>query len=295
MTPEELDLAIEALLEENPNQEKPVRKRKIKEREIERRLRSSWGILSDKMIMDLLGEEVNLTIATVKVTYTKKTVHLGKVKGWYDDIKEIAKACNEDRNDIRLEKCLYMVDGHTRFAWDGYANIFKDVYSVRLRYYTDDGRCVESVGVYRDTCVVNEKPSLEEGIYTYDEEMKEYINEHFIKAPDKVKVDDYKIIRCRWNPEELFKLDKKGKYRLYQKMLREHHATNMYSGTIRVQKGNEIGLRNQVLLAVNDKLKADKEIGNYEDYTWHDYNSFVDEIIQDYECDYYNVVNEYIW
>lgn len=283
MSPEELDIAIERLLEDNPNQEKPERRRRDKLKDLKRRVRNGKSVVSEKMVYDLVGEDIYNEIAYVEVSYDERKVYLGTVEGWYDDLNKIAETNHLDKTNIILEKNRLFEWHKDELYWDGTSRVYIMKYSVRLRYTGAHGRWLKSKGLFRDDYIVNGKP-IEEGIYMYDAEMKALIDSEFGGAPNKKIVDKSLLNRLRYTPDELFKYDKKGKYKLHRKALEEQCGCHYYSGTIRIEKGDILGTTNKFISTVNDNFRNKM-----------DFMEGADQEEQDLVGAYHDVVYEYIW
>lgn len=283
MTPEELDLAIESLLEGNPNQEKPERRRRNKHKDLMKRARSGRTVISEKMVLDILGEDLEHNIDKVEVSYISKRYYLGTVNGWYDDIKEIADYFGRDRSKLKLEKLTYYDWDTGKTYWEGNSRVYIDAYSVRLRFYNKEGDILRRYGTFRDVCI-KEDIEVEEGVYEYTDEMKDFVRGCIGKAPEKTLLGLYELNHLRYNIDELFKDDKKGRYKHHRKAMEEFDKYNHYSGTIRIQKGDLLGTKSKLVSAVNVNLKNK-----------NDTFEGLDKLVQDFETAYYDVIYEYIW
>lgn len=303
MSPEELDLAIENLLEERPNEEKPKRRRRNKFKDLKKKVLRNEPIITDAMVYELVDKEIfTRTIETMDVHLIESELTLGIVNGWYDDIDEIADYFDVDKRNIRLEKISdygYDEEGESWSSWDGDARVLLNVLELRLYFLDNNNEIIARKGSnWRPHYV--EKPDFVEGNYIYDDEAVQFTKEHFGSAPQQRVTRSYTFNQFKYNPGELFRNDTKGKYKVYQQVLKEHSKTNFWSKTVPVDKCKNNGTKNRLINMLNYMGRG--PYGNIDYYInasirndQDDYYGYFDELVMEFEQGYHDVFYEYVW
>lgn len=272
MTPEELDIAIEALLEERPNEEKPYRRRRNKGKDLLKQARGGNFKIPDSVINELQGEERKRYIKYVHVYFTEEEEHIATVNGWYDDIKFISDELGVPTQNLRLAKLTHYDWENDRVLWDGDAQVYENKVYATARYYDKDMKYLTSRGAFRPIEIGNEIP-LEEGVYDYDEEMKETITEIFGSAPHEEQEEPFYMGMFYRDTRSPFDNDIEGKYEKYRLAYKEQEHSNYLGKTETIHKGDIVGTSRNLIHAMNansrEGLKlvegVDKELMEYED------------------------------
>ena len=283
MTPEELDIAIEALLEERPNEEKPYRRRRNKEKDLLKQARGGNLSIPDSVISDLQGEERKRYIKYVHVYFTEDEELVATVNGWYDDIKFISDELGVPTHYLRLEKITHFDWENDRVLWDGDAHVYEKRVYATARYYDKDMKYLTSRGAFRPIEIGNEIP-LEEGVYDYDEEMKETITEIFGSAPHEEQEEPFYMGMFYRDTRSPFDNDTEGKYEKYRLAYEEQDKSNIYSRTIPIEKGNIQGTKRKLIQAMNGNSRVGFGL-----------TLDVDEELMEYEKAVHDIHYEYYW
>src|SRR5699024_1187404 len=136
MTPEELDVEIARLLEEQPNQEKPERRRRNKIKDLEKEARRGTYTIPKKVIREMIGDDAYHRIDNFSYIIAETEQYRGVVNGWYDDIKEIARSCEVPTDWVRLEKIADYDWESGSLYWDGDSRVYTKVVNYETRFYT---------------------------------------------------------------------------------------------------------------------------------------------------------------
>lgn len=304
MSPEELDLAIEQLLEERPNEEKPKRRRRNKYKDLKKKVLRNEPIITDAMIYDLIGDEFETQVESMTVSYKKSEINIAVVDGWYDVINDIEDEFDVSRNNIRLEKIYdyYTVDGKDKRSWSGSSRLKLKVYEMTIDFCDKNDIVISQRGSDWKPCYVVDQP-VEPGEYNYDKKAKDFVRMYFSSAPNIVSVSKYEMNQLKYDPLRLLEYDKKGKYKTYIKALREHKKTRFWSETYRVEKTKNNGSKQRLINELNSHGRAAQYLyGSIESYIKNsianndrDSYELLDEVVMDYEDSHYNVVHMYIW
>lgn len=272
MTPEELDVAIELLLEERPNEEKPKRRRRNKFKDMKKQARRGEFKIPDSILEELVGDSNKKEIEYVYVYFTEREDVIGTVNGWYDAIKQISKETGVPTQYLRLEKVTDYDWENDRVVWDGDALVYEKSVYASSQYYDKDMNYITSRGVYRPYNVGN-KPPIEEGVYVYDQSMQETIREIFGSSPEVEYEATYYTSLFRRITETPFDSDTTGKYEKYRLAYLEQEHSNYLGKSEPIHKGDIVGTSRNLIHAMNANSRkglklvegVDKELMEYED------------------------------
>lgn len=281
MAPEELEKAIALMLEERPNEEKKGRRRRDKFKDLAKKARSGVFNLPDRVVEDLLGDDIFSEIKYVQLTYHDVESYIAKAYGWYDDMNAIAKELNVPKDKIRLRKITRYNAELDRVFWDGESHVYLKKVQVKARFLDKNHYTVTTRGIYGSGYYVDSVP-IKSGVHEYNDEIISVIKDVFGKAPDKVQE---KTRRRRWISEDvLIRRDTEGKYEHYRQALNLRNTSNLYGKTIPYEKGNIKGTKNVLISTVNAYGKIDEDTLNE-----------IDDLAVNYEFASSNVVYDYIW
>lgn len=283
MTPEELDRAIELMLEERPNEEKPKRRRRNKFKDMKKQARRGEFKLPDAILKELVGDSNKREIATVSISYTEKEDMIGTVNGWYDDIKKIAKESGVPTPYLRLEKITEYDWENDRLVWDGEALVYEKAVYATFQYYDKDKNYITSRGVFQPY-YVGYKPPIAEGVYDYDQSMQETMREVFGSAPEVEYEMPYYNSLLRRSMETPFDLDTTGKYENYRLAYLEQQNSNILGKSEPIHKGDIQGTKRKLIQAMNASSRHGNEL--YEG---------IEEELMDYENAVHDMYYEYYW
>ena len=304
MSPEELDVAIELLLEERPNEEKPKRRRRNKFKDLKKKVLRNEPIISDAMVFDLIGGKFESKIKTMEVQYEKTEVDVGMVEGWYSVINDIADQFDVQKKNIRLSKLYdyYSLNGEYKQAWSGLSHVLVSVYEMKLSFYDKDNKLIARRGTDWDSAHFEEKP-IKEGLYDYDKDAKDFVNMYFSSVPNLTLPSKREVNDLKYSPERLLELDEEGKYKDYIVALREHPSANFWSETYRIERTKNNGTKQRLINELNSHGRGaqymygsietyiEKSLANDED----DCYDLLDRAVAEYEDSHHKVVYEYVW
>lgn len=314
----DLEKDIQNLLVNQPNQEKPVRRRRNKHKDLRRAARQYKEVIPDKVIMDILNQNTQIsdklynTIDLMTVTYEEVEIFAGYVDGWYDDIKQIEKEFNAKPNTLRLvnekrtynrpyiredvreiidylESCGQYIDKELYYEYETVTvktdrtQVHQKAYKMTLLFFDKDANQLDIRGSHWQPCYLYE-PDLPDGSYPYDKDAIAYVSRYFNSAPNKTKISKRTYQHYKWNHDKLFDLDTKGLYPEYRNALKERNKSRFWSKTYPVKKGNKTGTKNRLINALNN---TSVNLG--------DLPSDIDKDLLAYEFSHYKDIDLYVW
>lgn len=283
MTPEELDVEIARLLEEQPNQEKPERRRRNKIKDLEKEARRGTYTIPKKVIREMIGDDAYHRIDNFSYIIAETEQYRGVVNGWYDDIKEIARTCKVPTDWVRLEKIADYDWESGSLYWDGDSRVYTKVVNYETRFYTEDGKYIAYRGL-TDTDGTVEKPTLiEDGyIYEYNEESKAILEEFYGDIPATKQLSQRSYYDYWIDINKLEALNETNKYEKYRKLLKIRDESNLYGKTEPIQNGNPIGKHRDLIKVMNTNSRLGKDLLEGTDTYIMDYEEAHSKIIYDY-------------
>lgn len=274
LTSEEFELAIANLLDERPNEEKPKRRRRNKEKDLMKKALRNEAIITEEMVQELVGvDELQDTIEFVKLSYKPVNLVIGVVSGWYDDIKEIASYYDLKPKDIRLT-------GDYESDW---TTVIQRGYSLRADFYDKDYKQITFRGYHQPNFYPVKM--VAHGVYKYDKKILDILNKHNLYPPKKVTPKHHVVASYAFDADKIMALDEDGKYKKYYNAIKQYGRNNFWQETIPYEKGDMVGTRNKLISALNHASKNDIDLN--EDY--------MQKRILDYEFSHYDIIYEWVW
>lgn len=308
----DINMGIEKLLKEQPNQIKPERRRRNKQKDYARRARQGVYTVPEKDIRAILGDQFKTftkTIEYMSVSYEKTEIPCGRVNGWYDSIKEIEKELNAQPNTIRLVKEYGVYDykyipediqeiidyvescGESVNKDDYYeyketyqktntAYAYQSVYTMNICFLDENKNKLLTWGYSPNISIYVYNKDCPEGLYDYDQTAIDYLEKYQLNVPKKKYVLKNNLNHFLRYPEQIKKHITSSEYQHIQKLLEIRETSQLYGKTYRLEKGDKIGSRNRLINAVNNKSNTINQL---------------DKEFLDYEFSHYQDVYEYIW
>lgn len=176
MLVDELEMAIQELLTERPNQDKPTRRRRNKTKDLKKQLLSGnlpyyesiVSTLNEEVVQDTKGGVI--TYVRVHVTPIFKGVYLGVSERGYDDINGIAESLGLLTEQIYLEP-YYRYNYSTERFEDVEWQVYQKGYELEVEFLDEDYKrvYVKGWGFFGSgKHIVTECP-LQSGVYGIDE------------------------------------------------------------------------------------------------------------------------------
>ena len=176
MLDDELEMAIQELLTERPNQDKPTRRRRNKTKDLKKQL------LSGKLpyygsIVSTLNEEVAqdtkggvISYVRVHVTPIFKGVYLGVSDRGYDDINGIAESLGLLTGQLYLEP-YYLYNYRTERFEEVEWQVYQKGYELEVDFLDEDFKrvYVKGWGVFSSGKHIVTECTLQNGVYGIDE------------------------------------------------------------------------------------------------------------------------------
>ena len=176
MLDDELDMAIQELLTERPNQDKPTRRRRNKTKDLKKQLLSGElpyyesivSTLNEEVVQDSNGGVI--TYVRVHVTPILKGFHLGVSDRGYDDINGIAEDLGLLTGQIYLEpyyRYNYMTERFDDVEWQ----VYQKGYELEVDFLDEDYKrvYVKGWGFFSSGKHIVTECTLKSGVYGIDE------------------------------------------------------------------------------------------------------------------------------
>ena len=285
MQPEDINKAIEELLENNQNGTKVYKRRRNKYKDMVKKARRMEPIIYDKIKDELLIYNKERPISYFILDYERDDLMIGMYDGWYDEISKISEEFDVPKSELRLEKLDYWADGV--HYWDGDSLVYRQAYNMITHFYDENDKLITTRGIWSKDCHVSSPPEPA-GEYTYDKNAVKFLDEYYgDSSPSNSTLHwNQKRIRINIGYDELLfrKLDTEHKYNNYAKAMREYGYSNFYKKTYPITKGNENGYKAKLIQAMNSNARNNKSL-----------LEGIDDIIQDYETSAGKEIYEYYW
>ena len=176
MLDDELDMAIQELLTERPNQDKPTRRRRNKTKDLKKQL-ISGKLPYYESIVSTLNEDIRqdtkcgvITYARVSVTPIFKGIYLGVSDRGYDDINGIAEGLGLLTGQLYLEpyyRYNYMTERFDDVEWQ----VYQKGYELEVEFLDEDYKrvYVKGWGFFSSGKHIVTECTLQSGVYGIDE------------------------------------------------------------------------------------------------------------------------------
>lgn len=251
MNQEDLDRAIEQLLEERPNEEKPSKRRNThKFKDLYRRVLRGENILTTKIIEDVLQNHFKEPIRRVDISYRKQFISRGEEVHKSISKEEVAENNGIHYDRVRL-KPRRKLNLETWTMEDTNHNlVYLELYRPILVYIgLNNTKLWEVNELYIMGAGHIHKP-IPEGKHIYTEEIREAIKVNLhVEPPEEI---GEQIIRLySFEPRALLNLDVTGKYDVYKRALEGWNHTNMYDKVIPRRVGNPTSAKKNLVRFLN--------------------------------------------
>lgn len=229
---DDLEEAIEYLLEGQPNQDKPVRKRRDKERDLKKAIlrgdRPYFSAFSTQLREYI--QKTRLPIDTVHVTVTEdpQAYHYGTSKRGYEVLNSISKETGVPTNKLYLSK-QYRYNYHTEEFEIEKWGVYERGYRIRLDFVDEEGKRVWVKGftdIHGNGNVVRECV-LTTGVYQYSE-VKDYLEGLFNR---KITPTIYKYPTVK-DVAQFAEDTNQKKIKAYTDLYQEYSKNSLWTGKL---------------------------------------------------------------